>query len=267
MSRFLQLGLRHYCVAGIAGLTVVLAGCGSDTTTSARPLPSPPKPSGEAAKPAATIVADSRKALLSATSVHLTGTFLGIADASTSGSVSPAPGQQLLDLRLSRGSRNSPDAAGTVTTVATTAGKTTTTKIAIIRVGGTLYLLGDKAYYARIGPKAAAVAGKWLSLPISQDQAIADLTDVTPLANGLSGASSVSVQGVQRIDSGTAVVLHTGAGATLYVAATGTPYPLRLMRAGATPSAVSGTLDFTDYNAPVSIKAPAGAVALAKVRR
>jgi hypothetical protein len=266
VSRYLQSGFRCRYAAAVAGLTVVLAGCGSGTSTNTRPLPSPPKPSGEAAKAPATIVADAQKALMDAKSVHLTGSFLGVAGATPSGATGAGTGQQTLDLRLTRDRKGAPLATGFVQTVVTSGSKSTTTKIGITRVGATLYLFGDKAYYQQISSKAATAAGKWLSLPATQDKAIADLTDISALAKGLSGATSVTSPGMVRLDAGTAILLRTGAGATLYVAATGAPYPLRVVRAAATPSAISGTLDFADYNAAFTVKAPKGAVALAKVR-
>jgi hypothetical protein len=265
VSRYLQHGFRCRYAVAVAGLTVVLAGCGSGTSTSTRPLPSPPKPSGEAAKPPATILADAQKALMDAKSVHLTGSFVGVVEASPSAPAGAGTGQQTLDLRLTRDRKGAPLATGFVQTVVTSNGKSTTTKIGIIRVGATLYLFGDKAYYQRISSKAAAAAGKWLSLPATQDKAISDLTDIDALAKGLSGATSVTSPGLVRLDAGTAILLRTGAGATLYVAATGTPYPLRVVRAAATPSAISGTLNFTNYNAVLAVKAPKGAVALAKL--
>ena len=66
--------------------------------------------------------------------------------------------------------------------------------------------------------------------------------------------------------AGVVVVVSAGSGATLYVSATGPPRPVRLQRASTAASPVSGTLDFTDYNAPQRVVAPAGAIDIAKVR-
>lgn len=255
-------------LASAAGMALLLAACGSNTITKARAVPTPPPPSGEVAKPATTIVADARQALLSARSVHVTGDF------AASGTDAA---RQTLDLELARTTTAGASialATGSVTTVTSLVirdgGKSTTkrvtVKLDVIRVGSQLYIRGDRAYYARIGPKAAAVAGHWLSLPISADRSIAELTDITQLAAGLSGATSVSKLGLQKFSSKDVVVVRTSAGATLYVAATGAPEPLRLQRSTTDPGTLGGTLDFTDYGAAITVKAPAGAVPLARVR-
>ena len=237
-------------------LAVALAACGSTTTTKQRPIPTAPSPTGEAAKSAATIIADARRQLLAARSVHVTGSFTGS---------SSAPGSQRIDLHLGRGARGVPVATGTVTTTTTTAGKTTSVTLALIRVGNVLYLRGDRTYYSRIGRKAAAVAGRWLSLPLSQDRAVADVTDLVRLASGLTGTSGAKTLGLTQFGAQRALLVRSSAGAYLYVASSGPPRLLRLQRpAGST--GLAGRLDFGSYDAALTVKAPAGAVALATVQ-
>ena len=60
--------------------------------------------------------------------------------------------------------------------------------------------------------------------------------------------------------------MTAGPGATLYVAASGAPRPLRLQRSGTSPAGVAGTLDFSDYDAALTVAAPAGAIDIAKLR-
>jgi hypothetical protein len=244
----------------LALLTGLLVACSSDTATRARSLPTPSQPSrlpGEAGKPASTIIGDARAALLAATSVHVTGAF-----------TQKATSTQRLDLRLTR-VNGQPAATGTVTTVTRAGTKTQTVTLALIRIGTHLYVRGDRAYYARIGPKAAAVAGRWLVLPIAQDKSVEDLTDLATLAAGLASSPADRVLGVERLGGAGVVAVRAAAGATLYVAADGAPRPLRLQRtttSSASASSVAGTLDFADYNAPVRVVAPAGAIDIAKVR-
>ena len=184
-DRWYILGMRAPRSVVIGALMVApLVSC-SATSTRARAVPTPPRPSGEAGKPAATVIADARRALLAATSVHVKGTFT-------------APVTQRLDLRLTT-VNGAPAATGTVTTVTGSGAKTSTVTLALIRLGSRLYVRGDRAYYARIGPKAAAVAGHWLVLPTSQDASVANLTDLSLLAAGLSAASGDRVQGIQRL--------------------------------------------------------------------
>ena len=238
----------------LALLTGLLVACSSATATKARPLPTPSVLPGEAGKPAPTIIGDAHAALLAATSVHVTGTF-----------TPNARSTQRLDLRLTR-VNGQPAATGTVTTVTRSGARASTVTLALIRVGSHLYVRGDRSYYARIGPKAAAVAGRWLSLPIAQDKSVADLTDLTTLAAGLSSTSADRVRGIQQLRGAGVVIVTTGSGATLYVAQAGPPRPLRLQRTATSASAVTGTVDFADYDAPLSFAAPAGAINIATVR-
>ena len=271
-------GSVRFAVLSLAGLSVVLAACGSATSTHQRALPSP-TPTGEIAKSAATILADARGELLASRSVRVRGTVTqSIVTASPSptpapsASPSPAPSlkaspsavspttvQQRLDLRVGRGSNGEALASGTITTIASAGGQTLTVPIAVIRVGQQLFIYADKSYYARIGAKVARAAGHWLSLPVSQDQALANLTDVTQFAAGLS-TTAAKTGGELQLGSATAVVVQTG-GALVYVAASGAPRLLRLQRP-ATANALAGTLDFSEYGATLSARAPAGAIAL-----
>jgi len=176
--------------------------------------------------------------------------------------------QQIIDVRVARGAGDAPLATGTVTTLKRATGKSSSVTLALIRVGSVLYIRGDRAYYARIGPKAAAVTGHWLFMPITKDPRTADLTDIKQLAAGLSSAASATNLGVRQLGSVSAVAVRAASGAVLYVAATGLPRPLRLLRsAGSVPaSSTLGTLDFAGYDAAVTVKAPAGAIDIATVR-
>ena len=204
-------------------------------------------------------MSDARAALLAASSVRVTGT-VNVMAAGTGGTT------QRFDLRLTR-VKNTPAATGTVTTTSVTGTKRFTVTLAIIRVGGTLYIRGNREYYARIGPKAAAVAGRWISLPASQDTSVAGLTDLSIVAAGLAAPSNrASVAGTARIGSAPVIVLRPNSAAKLYVAASGPARPLRLQRTLDVSAGGDGTIDFADYDAPVTVTAPAGAIPIAKLR-
>jgi hypothetical protein len=266
----------------LAGLSVVLTGCASATNTHQQPAPSV-APTGEIAKPASTILADARNQLLAATSVRVRGTVTSTSTStststptstSTSTSTStptstPRPSakafvQQRLDLRVGRGPEGQALATGTITTIASAGGQTLTVPIAVIRVGDQLFIYADKSYYARIGSKVALAAGHWLSLPVSQDRAFADLTDVTRFAAGLAFAGA-RTGGELRLGTVPAIVVQSRA-ALVYVASTGAPRLLRLQRPAA-ENALAGTLDFTENGARLSVRVPAGAIALQSLLR
>jgi hypothetical protein len=234
-------------------LPTLLLGC-SSTATHPRAVPTKPRSSGEAGKPAGVVVADARKALLAAKSVRVTGSF------TLTGSGTGASTQRL-DLRLTH-VRGQPAATGTVTTVTGSGAKRTSVTLALIRLGPTLYIRGDRAYYARIGPKAVAVTGRWLSLPIAQDKAVADVTDVAAVAAGLSPTANDRLGGTSKIGGLTVLQVTAGSDATLYVSAQGAGRPVRLERSLTAAAGVKGTLDFTDYDVPLTVSAPAGAVEL-----
>jgi hypothetical protein len=256
----------------LAGLAVVLISCTSANTTREHVIPSPTA-TGELAKPAATILADARRELLASTSVRVRGTLTQVLPApaptptksgvkSTGPSAKPTPKtsvQQRLDLRVGRGSAGQALATGTITTIASAGGQTLKVPIAVIRVADQLYIKADASYYARIGPKVALAAGHWLSLPTSQDQAFADFTDVTKFTAGLK-ATGARTGGLLKLANQSTVVVQT-AGALVYVAASGPPRLVRLQRP-ASADTLAGSLDFSEYGAPLSVRAPAGAIAL-----
>jgi hypothetical protein len=268
-AKNLTAGPVRFAVLTLTGLSIVLSACGSASNTHQRALPSP-IPTGEIAKSAGAILADARAELLAARSVRVRGTVTqSVVTASPAPTASRTPAahastapttvQQRLDLRVGRNAKGEALATGTITTIASAGGQTLTVPIAVIRVGQQLFIYADKSYYARIGAKVALAAGHWLSLPVSQDLAFADLTDVTRFAAGLS-ATAARTGGELRLGAAPALVVQTG-GALVYVAASGAPRLLRLQRpAGA--NALAGTLDFTEYGATISARAPAGAIAL-----
>jgi hypothetical protein len=258
----------RFTALSLAGLSAVLAGCSSATSTHVH-APASVAPTGEIGKPASTILADARGQLLAATSVRVRGTVSqSVATATPAPAGKPTPSasaaaktsvQQRLDLRVGRGSKGEALATGTITTIASAGGQTLTVPIAVIRVGEQLFIYADKSYYARIGAKVALAAGHWLSLPASQDAAFADLTDVTKFAAGLA-ATAAKTGGQLRLGTIPAVVVQTG-GALVYVASSGPARLLRLQRP-APANALAGTLDFSEYGAALTVRAPAGAIAL-----
>jgi hypothetical protein len=239
-------------VAGcaVSAVLVSLAGCSSATTTHARPVPSPAAPTGELAKPAKAILADARRELLAARSVRVSGTFSAAKAASST--------RERIDLQLGRGVNGEALATGTVTTTVSASGRANAVPVALVRVAGTLYIRGDRDYYARIDPRVASAAGQWLSLPVGQDRSLSDLTDVTRLAEGLASPTA-STAGELKLGSQQAIVIRAG-GAIAYVAAGGTPRLLRLQRPAG--NVLAGSLDFTGYGAALTVRPPARSVAL-----
>lgn len=133
----------------------------------------------------------------------------------------------------------------------------------LIALGRELYILGSSAFWTHFGGAGAAklFENKWLKVPDSgQFATLGDLTNIPYLfrqlltSHGkLAKAGRATVRGQEAV-----AVRDTSAGATLYVAASGPPYPLKIVKHGAG----GGHASFSDFNRPVSLKAPAHAVSL-----
>jgi hypothetical protein len=191
---------------------------------------------GLAAQDAADVVDDVRAAFASARSVHIKG------------SLSQASETIALDVRL----------AGTKGTGTLTVGGL---PVKITKIGDAAYINGNKAFWTRTagGSAAAQLAGKWVKLP-SSTPGFAQFLQFLQIKNGwdrlLTPTSTAGVTKGALVDVGgvRALELEDGKDGSLFVAAEGKPYPLRLTGAGGQ----KGRLDFTDYDEDVSISAPSG---------
>jgi hypothetical protein len=136
-------------------------------------------------------------------------------------------------------------------------------------VAGTAYVLGDQAALTAAGApasQASLAAGKWLkgSATSGSLSSFSSFLNLKSLFNALltpqgslKTGTSTSVNGVKAftlIDTSTS-------GGTLYVAQTGKALPLRIKKSGSG----GGTIDFTDYDAKVTVTAPAGAIDISQL--
>ncbi|MFC0599675.1 hypothetical protein [Streptomyces palmae] len=213
------------------GLTAVLTGCGGggedpDANTN-----------GVGKLPARTIESKAAKAARGADTVHLTGTLV------SKGS------SYKLDMRLSD--------KGGVGEVATK-----DSRFELLRVGKELYLKADADFWTRKegseSDQAAArkLDGKYVKVPAGDPsyQQLGGFTEKDVLLDGvlgLHGALSTGdrgkIAGVRTIR----VLAAEGSGGSLDVSLEGTPYPLRLKRAGG-----AGTILLADWNKTFPLAAP-----------
>jgi hypothetical protein len=212
-------------------LSLAAAGCGGGS-----------KSNGEAAKTATQVVADAKDAATSAKAVHVAGS---ITDA----------GQPLtLDITIVKGSGG----MGTMSESGL--------KFEIIRVGDKAYIKGSDAFLRKFAGAAGAqlLRGKWLqgSATTGDLAALAPLTDITKLFNGALGSHGKLENGGETTFKGHKVVAikDTTKGGTLYVAATGTPYPIAIVG-----GKDQGSITFDNWNDTVTITAPKGAVDMNKL--
>jgi hypothetical protein len=215
-------------------LALALAACGSSGGGSSN---------GIASKSPDQIVAATRSAVAKVSSVHVAGT---IASSGT---------KIALDLNLVNGK----------------GGKGSMTQnglgFQIVAVGPEVYINGSTAFWRATAGAAAAqlLSGKWLKAPATgQLASLATLTNVQKLFNQLLSShgklakgKTTTVQGQKAIG-----VTDTTNGGTLYVAATGTAFPIEISKTGSD----GGRIVFDKFNQPVSLTPPAHAVDISNLQ-
>ncbi len=225
---------RALRIAALAAVSVLaLAGCGG-SGGSAKPEP---------ARPAAQILHDVRAVVADATSVHLSGHVTSRTAIN-------------LDLHLARTGGS---------------GKVSSKGIAfrVTRIGNAAYFTGTQAFYRHFTNPAgiALLNGKWLKVPATDTRfaAFSRLTDMTALLGQvLQPTGTVVKVGTQALDGVRVIGLrdttHRG---TLYVAATGVPYPVEVVTTGAHPAVVK----FDHWNQQITLRAPANPIHLWQLKK
>jgi len=223
----------HASLAAVAtcavSLAALLGGCGASSDN------------GVAAKSPEQIVAASKAAAESATSVHVSGTIVSNGAPIT------------LDLQQLRRGQLSVGGLG----------------FEVIQTGGTVYIKGSEAFYRHIGGATAAqlLQGRWLKASTASREfaSISSLTDLRQLVDAsLEHRGALTKAGTTHVNGQAVVgVSDQTKGGTLYIATTGKPYPVQITKAGGGGGAVS----FQGWNQPVTIVAPANALDINQLRR
>lgn len=198
---------------------------------------------GVAAKPPNEIVQAANRAISGASSVHVTG------------SISNNSIPLTLDLSLVSGKGG----AGALSEGGLT--------FRVITVGQDVYIQGTRAFWSHFAGTAVAqkLDGQWLRAPASgQFAPIAALTNQqllfgkVLLSHGrLRKVGTTTVNGQQVVG-----VQDSTAGGTLYVATSGQPYPVEVVKRGSG----AGRIVFDRINQPVVLRPPAHFRALSQVR-
>jgi hypothetical protein len=224
--------------AGIALVVVLLAaGCGGSSNSNSNGAGN-----GEASKSAKQVLADAVKAADAASSLHMTGNL-------TSNGTPIS-----IDLSVAKDK----GATGSMTLK----GK----KVDLLIVGSDGYMKADSSFWAEFVPKNGAaigqlLAGKWLKFRVNDArfQGIVGFSNPNAIFDSLqSGAgSNVKNNGATTYKGQNVVALNDGSqNGTFYVSATGTPYPVALVRTGSS----SGEIAFNGWNQSVSLTAPTNAL-------
>lgn len=213
----------------------VLAGCGGSSSSSGN---------GVADKTPTEILAATKAATDTATSVHVAGSIVS----------DKSPITLDMSLLAGKGGRGQLSENGLA--------------FELIQVGGTVYIKGSSAFYKHIGGSAAAqlLEGKWLKAP-SSDSSFASLSQLTDLRQlvdqTLANHGSLKKSGTTTVNGQKVVgVTDTSKGGTLYIAATGKPYPIEISKNGSG----GGTITFDRWNGDVTIAAPKNAIDVAQLQ-
>lgn len=216
-------GPAALCVALLA--SVGLAACGGGESSSGN---------GVESKSASAILSSSLAAANGAKTVHVSGS--GTSEGT----------KVKIDLRLD----GEKGASGTITK-----GKLS---VQLIRVGGKAYINGGASLYEQFGGGEAAklLKGKWLEASATSGElaALNSLTNLKALLGAIEeGHGSLKKGSTKTVDGEkTIAIIDTKQGGTLYVATTGKPYPIELVKTGAE----GGHFNFAEWEEPVSISAP-----------
>jgi hypothetical protein len=186
-----------------------------------------PKSNGEASKTPAQVLADAKQAATSASAVHVVGQLL--------------TGGQPIKLDMTVGGVKK--GRGTMSESGLS--------FDFVRVGDKVFIRGSDKWLV-----ASATTG-----PLSS---IATLTSVGRLFQQASSGHGKLVNDGETTYRGQKVVAirDKTRGGILYVAATGTPYPVAIVRS---QTANNGAVVFDDWNAPIGVTAPKHAVDLSKL--
>ncbi|HEX6472741.1 MAG TPA: hypothetical protein VF069_26865 [Streptosporangiaceae bacterium] len=232
--------LPRKALAGALAVTLVTAaGCKSGTSTTAdspRPTPTASATKALSAMSAREILAATERAFLSARSVHVKGTIKDGSDIVA------------IDMRLTRqgarGTMRGPIAGRPVS-------------MQMIATANALYLRGEEFWQATAGSAAARHLGnRWVAVP-KHGAPTQLFLSLQSFSKQVFDQDSRAVKGKPTKIGGRRVIplIATDDRSVLYIAATGTPYPVRIAEAGG-----KRHVDLGGYNAPVTIKKPAHAV-------
>jgi hypothetical protein len=137
----------------------------------------------------------------------------------------------------------------------------------IVALDQLIYINGGSSFWRQFGGSAAAqlLSGKWLKAPATgQFAPLETLVNVRTLFGQLLSNHGRLAKGKTTTVRGQKVIAvnDTTNGGTLYVATTGNPYPVEIVKGGSQ----GGRVDFDHYNERVTLSAPANAIDVTKLR-
>lgn len=138
----------------------------------------------------------------------------------------------------------------------------------LVELGGYVYIKGSQAFYSHVAGSAAAqlLDGKWLKASASSGtfSSLTSLTNLRKLLDStLTSHGALTKGATSTVEGHQAIAIKDAThGGTLYVATSGTSYPLQITKGGNS----GGRITFSHWNEPVKLKAPPGAVDLSQLQ-
>jgi hypothetical protein len=233
--------MRGFSAGALLVALVFLAGCGGGGGGGGST-----QASAEASKPGKQVVADAVKAADAASSVHMAGQ---IADS----------GKQVgIDMTIVRGK----GANGSLTLAGD--------KVDLIVIGDTAYMRAGPTFWKKYGGPAGVgqlLSNKWLKFDTTNPQfgGLTNLTKQKTLFKQLSSTNGTVVNHGATTYNGQNVVavFDSPENGTLYVASSGTPYPVAIVKKST--SSTGGKVTFDNWNQSVTLTAPQGALDFSKL--
>ena len=211
-----------------ATFAVVLSGCGSSS----------PSGNGLASKTPTQIIEAAKVAAAGAVSAHVVGSIV-------------SEGKPIsIDMELVAGKGGK----GKITLEGL--------DVQLIDVDKAVYINGSQAFYSHLAGTAAArlLQGKWLKAPSNSGNfaSFSSLTSLDKLVGStLAAHGKLAPAGKSTVEGQPVVgITDDSKEGTLYVASTGTPYPLEIVKGGHD----GGKVVFNRWNKPVTLAPPANAI-------
>jgi hypothetical protein len=230
---------RSLVALGAALLVASVAGCGGTQSN------------GVASKPSNEILAAAKVAAASAKSVHLSGPLV----------VAGTPVLLNLELVTGSGPGGESGAGGEVAEHGVS--------FEFIALDGALYITGGPAFLRRLGglPASQLFQGRWLKAPLNSGEfsSLSSLTNMGALMSMLLNSHGLlRVRAAGRVRGQKAVaVTNVANGETVYVATTGKPYPLEVVKSGSD----GGQIFFDGWNSIAPLTRPANAIEIGPLER
>lgn len=232
-------------VGAVAATVLLAAACDPGAPGDAGKPATTKAGTGIESKSADEILSAATAAFAGAKSVHMKGTFVDSGDSISLDLFVGAAG--------ARGKIRAPFEPGKLVS------------LSVISTKRKFYMKSPQMWRAAGGAQMASMFGnRWVIIPTKNSADFKDferLTDPKQFANEVFKPEGGVTKGKTTVIDGAPAIGLDGSDGILYIATSGTPYPLKIVPKK--PKKPGEELAFLDYNAPLNLKPPANALDLA----